>query len=152
EQLDRGQITQGGFTQLGSGGGFHDSTQPATTDNFDAANTMSGREPGSPATYAGPVTVPFRCSAAASLAGEPMAGTAPDDASYLLVEYAGAWGRKALAESRLPEEVRDRLGNLDARVLLIRRHGGLSGPGVRIFTVQVTADGCTIETGLLREA
>ncbi|MBE7325882.1 sucrase ferredoxin [Nocardioides sp. Y6] len=97
------------------------------------------------------MTDTFRCTAAASLAGEPMVGTAPEDASYLLVEYAGAWGRKALAESRLPEEVRERLGGLDARVLLIRRHGGLSGPGVRIFTVQVTPQDCTIETGLLRE-
>lgn len=94
----------------------------------------------------------YRCTAAASLAGEPMVGTAPEDASYLLVEYAGAWGRKAVAESRLPVEVRDRLEGLDARVLLIRRHGGTSGPGVRIFTVQVTPEGCTIETGLLREA
>lgn len=81
-----------------------------------------------------------------------MAGTAPEDTAYLLVEYAGAWGRKAVKESRLPEEVRDRLEALDARVLLIRRHGGTSGPGVRIFTVQVTGTGCTVETGLLREA
>ncbi|WP_110240186.1 sucrase ferredoxin [Nocardioides gilvus] len=94
----------------------------------------------------------FRCTAAASLSGEPMVGTAPTDTTFLLVEYAGAWGRKALAESRLPEAVRERLGNLDSvRVLLIRRHGGVSGPGVRIFTVQVTPAGCTIETGLLRE-
>ena len=81
-----------------------------------------------------------------------MVGTAPTDTTYLLLEYAGAWGRKALADSRLPEEVRTRLGGLDGvRVLLIRRHGGLSGPGVRIFTVQVTREGCSLETGLLRE-
>lgn len=81
-----------------------------------------------------------------------MVGTAPTDATYLLVEYAGAWGRKALAESKLPEEIRTRLGDLaGVRVLLIRRHGGLSGPGVRIFTVQVTSEACTVETGLLRE-
>ena len=101
----------------------------------------------------GRVVDTFRCAAAASLAGEPMVGTAPTDTTYLLVEYAGAWGRKALKESRLPEEVRERLDALEGvRVLLIRRHGGLSGPGVRIFTVQVTQDACTIETGLLREA
>lgn len=94
----------------------------------------------------------FRCTPAASLAGEPMVGTAPTDATFLLIEYAGAWGRKAVAESRLPDEVRELLGSLDGiRVLLIRRHGGLSGPGVRIFTIQVTPEGCTIETGLLRE-
>src|SRR5690606_14602804 len=111
-----------------------------------------GRPAWSGGRHAGRVVDTFRGAAAASLDGEPMVGTAPTDATYLLVEYAGAWGRKALAESKLPEEIRTRLGDLaGVRVLLIRRHGGLSGPGVRIFTVQVTSEACTVETGLLRE-
>ena len=39
-------------------------------------------------------------------ADEALAGTAPTDTAWLLVEHAGPWGRKAVAEARLPEEVR----------------------------------------------
>ena len=67
-----------------------------------------------------------------------MAGTAPEESAWLLVEYAGPWGRKAVAESRLPERVRELLGGLgDVRVQLIRRHGGESGPGVRVFAAHL---------------
>jgi hypothetical protein len=56
------------------------------------------------------------------------------------VEYAGPWGRKAVAESRLPDDVREFLGGLDGiRVQLIRRHGGVSGPGIRVFTARLGA-------------
>jgi Sucrase/ferredoxin-like len=80
----------------------------------------------------------FRCSAASLLDEEPMAGTAPEESAWLLVEYAGPWGRAAVAESRLPESVREFLGGLaDVRVQLIRRHGGESGPGVRVFAARL---------------
>lgn len=80
----------------------------------------------------------FRCAAASLVDAEPMAGTAPDEGAWLFVEYAGPWGRKAVAESRLPDEVRAFLGGLDGiRVQLIRRHGGVSGPGVRVFTARL---------------
>lgn len=80
----------------------------------------------------------FRCSAASLLDEESMAGTAPTESTWLLVEYAGPWGRKAVAESRLPDAVRTFLDGLDGvRVQLIRRHGGLSGPGVRVFVVRM---------------
>ncbi|QCX26350.1 sucrase ferredoxin [Nocardioides jishulii] len=95
----------------------------------------------------------FRCTAAARQSGEPMVGTAPTDAAYLLVEYAGAWGRKALAESRLPDAVKAHLdSDPGVRVLLVRRHGGTSGPGVRIFAVQVTPADARIETTVLDDA
>lgn len=69
-----------------------------------------------------------------------MAGTAPTDELWLLVEYAGAWGRQAVAESRLDEDVRSFLDGLDGvRVQLIRRHGGLQGPGVRVFVASLGA-------------
>lgn len=93
---------------------------------------------------------PFRCSAASRHDSEPLAGTAPTEAAYLLVEYAGAWGAQAVADSRLPEDVRRELAGLaGVRVMLIRRHGGVSGPGTRIFTVVVTPDDCSIETTVL---
>jgi hypothetical protein len=77
----------------------------------------------------------FRCAAASVLEPEPMAGSAPTDTSWLLVEHPGPWGRQAVVESRLPEPVREHLAGLDGvRVQLIRRHGGVSGPGVRVFS------------------
>ncbi len=95
----------------------------------------------------------LRCTASSRLVGEPLAGTAPTESAYLLVEYAGAWGRKAVAESRLPEEVRTALAGLHGvRVQLIRRHGGTSGPGIRVFTALVGPDRVEIETTVLDEA
>jgi len=59
----------------------------------------------------------FRCSSASRLDDEPMAGTAPTERAFLLVEYAGAWGRTAPSILRehvfVPEGV---------RLQLIRRH------------------------------
>lgn len=66
----------------------------------------------------------FRCSVAAG--AEPMAGSAAHDVAFLLVEHPGPWGRKALAESRLPDHVRSGLAEAanaaGVRVQLIRRH------------------------------
>ncbi|MFC4784486.1 sucrase ferredoxin [Nocardioides sp. MAHUQ-72] len=86
------------------------------------------------------MTEDFRCAAASLADAEPMAGTAPEDAVWLFVEQAGPWGRKAVAESRLPEEVREHLGGLDGvRVQLVRRHGGDdgTGDGVRVFAAHL---------------
>ncbi|KQZ68593.1 sucrase ferredoxin [Nocardioides sp. Root151] len=67
----------------------------------------------------------FRCSVGAL--DEQLAGSAAVDAAYLLVEQTGPWGKKALAESGLPEHVRTGLAETAAaagvRVQLIRRHG-----------------------------
>lgn len=85
----------------------------------------------------------FRCSVSAVEA--PMAGTAGPEASFLLVEYPGPWGHKALAESRLPEQVRTGLAEAadeaGVRVLLVRRHGR-SGPpddGFGVFLCHASA-------------
>lgn len=83
----------------------------------------------------------FRCTPASRADAESMVGTAPSDTRYLLVEYAGAWGKQAVADSRLPDEVKQRLAAVSAagvNVMLIRRHGGATAEGVRIFTVEVT--------------
>lgn len=82
----------------------------------------------------------FRCAAASFADAEPMAGTAPTETSYLFVEHPGPWGRKAVDESRLPDEVRHHLAALSAsgvRVQLVRRYGGRSGPGIRVFTADL---------------
>jgi hypothetical protein len=96
----------------------------------------------------------FRCSAASRLDEEPMAGTAPTESRWLLVEYAGPWGRKAVAESRLDDDVRAHLDSLDddVRVQLIRRHGGVSGPGVRVFTADLGQHPAVVRTAVLADA
>ena len=81
----------------------------------------------------------FRCAAASARDLEPLAGTAPTEASWLFVEYAGAWGRKAVRDSRLPARARDYLAGLTGhRVQLIRRYGGSGGSGVRLFRADLT--------------
>ena len=95
----------------------------------------------------------FRCSVASRDDGEPIAGTAPTDTTFLLVEHAGSWGRKAVADSRMPEAVRDHLAGLaGVRVRLILRHGGETGPGVRVFHARATRDGFDVRTVVLPDA
>ena len=78
--------------------------------------------------------MPFRCSESSREDQEPLVGTAPTDTRFLFVEHTGRWGRVAVEDSRLPDAVRAHLaGTPGVRVQLIRRHGGLSGPGLRVF-------------------
>ncbi|MDP2771953.1 MAG: sucrase ferredoxin [Nocardioides sp.] len=81
------------------------------------------------------VQVDVRCSGASLADAEPMAGTAPTERDWLFVEYAGSWGRQAVADSRLPDEVREHLAAWPGRVQLVRRHGREPAPGagVRVF-------------------
>ena len=92
----------------------------------------------------------FRCSVGSADDGEQLAGTAPTDSAFLFVEYPGAWGRQAITESRLPEAVKAHLDGLTGiRVQLIRRNGGTSGPGVRVFHAVASADGFAVRTAVL---
>ena len=61
---------------------------------------------------------PFRCSLASLAYGEPLAGTAPTETRWLLVEQPGAWTPKAADELAI-DGVED-----GVRVQLIRRVGG----------------------------
>ncbi len=90
----------------------------------------------------------YRCSLGSLDAREQMAGSAPTDARWLLVEYAGAWGRQAVAESRLSEGVRQLLGGLPGvRVQLIRRpHGAAYAPnGVTVIAASLSRDATWVE-------
>lgn len=94
----------------------------------------------------------FRCSVAA--ADEPLAGTAPTDTAYLLVEYPGPWGRKALEQSRLPEPIRSELSaraaSAGVRVQLIRRHRRPAPRvGFRVFAVYADPQSPWAETAVL---
>ena len=74
-----------------------------------------------------------RCSQSSREDHEPLIGTAPADTRFLFVEHAGPWGRAAVEESRLPDDVRAHLAGADGvRVQLIRRHGGAARPGLRV--------------------
>lgn len=79
----------------------------------------------------------FRCAAASEVAAEPLAGTASTVRAFLLVEAPGPWGVDAVRDSRLPDDVKARLGELESRhrvrPLLVRRHGGARPATTRVF-------------------
>lgn len=93
-----------------------------------------------------------RCSLTSRDDGEPLIGTAPLETSLLLIEHDGPWGAQAVAQSRLPAEVRAHLAETHGvRVQLIRRHGRRAdAPGLRVFTAALADDGAVrVETALL---
>lgn len=63
------------------------------------------------------------CSELSLAAGEPLPGTATVTGSWLLVEVRGAWGRDAVEDSPLPDDVRETLQAFAGRALLVRRPG-----------------------------
>jgi Sucrase/ferredoxin-like len=68
---------------------------------------------------------PERCAPASERRGDPLFATAAPAERFLLVEQPGAWGRRALRESRLDAPTMAaliaRCHAVDARLLLIRR-------------------------------
>ena len=75
------------------------------------------------------------CSLMSSAAGEHLYGTALEVENWFLLEYPGAWKKDALAESSLPEEVKERLGGFassfgESRIQLIGGSG--RSPGGKI--------------------
>lgn len=98
------------------------------------------------------VTDDFRCSLASAADDEPLAGTAPTDRELLLVEAPGPWGRDAVAENRLPAGVREHLAGLTGtKVLLVRRHGGSSGPGTRVVHARREGGAFTVTSTVVTE-
>lgn len=82
--------------------------------------------------------MPFRCSTSSRDDDEPLIGTAPTETRFLFVEHAGPWRRAAVEESRLPEAVLAHLtAQIGVRVQLIRRHGGESGPELRVVAASL---------------
>lgn len=91
----------------------------------------------------------FRCSLASLTDDEPIIGTAPTDPEVLLVEAPGPWGRDAVTDNRLPAAVREHLGGLDLKVLLLRRYDGGAGAGTHVFHARATADGFDVRGTVL---
>ena len=86
------------------------------------------------------------CSVASALVGEPLAGTAPTASAWIVVEEPGPWGRDALADSGLPDPVREVLQAAKAAGLgvLLARHPdrlGRSATGDRHVWVARSAAG-----------
>lgn len=79
----------------------------------------------------------YRCSAAARLRGDDLAGTASTVRTFLLVEHAGPWGSNAWLQARLPArlgaEVRRRAGAARVRPLLIRTGARWPSDGVTVL-------------------
>lgn len=87
-------------------------------------------------------TVPgLYCSDLSSELDEPMPGTVKTTSGYLLVEHNYAPGVKALEESALPEDLKQKLKgfaktNPQYKTLLIRNHRSLLQPGIRFFAAR----------------
>jgi hypothetical protein len=91
-----------------------------------------------------------RCSGAARLRGDQLAGTATQVRTFLLVEAPGPWGEVALRDSRLPAATKGWLrawaAETRVRVLLVRRTGRSTPETTRVFAVR-TGEWC--ETAVL---
>jgi len=87
----------------------------------------------------------LRCSAAAQLRDDQLAGTATRVRAFLLVEAPGPWGEVALRDSRLPAAakgwLRAQAGATRVRVLLVRRPGRTAASTTRVFAVR-TGEWC----------
>lgn len=94
----------------------------------------------------------FRCSESSRDDGEPLVGTAPTETRLLFVEHTGPWGRTAVADSRLPDDVRAHLAaSPGVRVQLIRRHGGATTEGVRVFAAATDGHAVQVESAVLED-
>jgi hypothetical protein len=72
-----------------------------------------------------PDQIQVYCSDLSLEAAEPLYGSAAQTQAYLLLEYGGNWGAKALEESALPGPVKDRLNDL-----------GKSIPGLKTLLIK----------------
>jgi hypothetical protein len=85
-----------------------------------------------------PAQEPTYCSDLSLQAGEPLYGTATQTDVYLLLEYNGAWGPKALEESAIPDSVKAYLktygkANPLTKTLVIRAPRQQQAPDIRFF-------------------
>jgi hypothetical protein len=85
------------------------------------------------------------CSDLSLQANEPLYGSATQNQVYLLLEYTGSWGGKALVESDIPGSVKARLNELGAQIrglktLLIKTQRGQSQESrIRFFVAALSA-------------
>jgi hypothetical protein len=79
----------------------------------------------------------YRCSVASLEREEPLFATASRVDRWLAVEQRGPWSAETVPRSRLGESLAAALGSIamagDARLMLIRRPGGVPATGRRVF-------------------
>jgi hypothetical protein len=80
------------------------------------------------------------CSALSAAAGLPLAGTAKRADRWLLLEHRAPWGRDALEDSGLGDDLAHALAGSDCSMLLVRRPGRPQGPPVA-FAARTAEDG-----------
>ena len=90
-------------------------------------------------------TTDLFCSQESLANRESLIGTAPRADVWFLLEYQGRWGKKALAESEIPEEVKEHLNaQLEliskSRLLLIKQPREENVRGFAFFAALPTAD------------
>jgi hypothetical protein len=71
----------------------------------------------------------------------PLAGTATRADRFLVLEYAGPWGRDAVTDSELPNDLVQTLDSFDGRVMLARRPGRSDTTRTTAFVATATEDG-----------
>lgn len=93
-----------------------------------------------------PATSLSPCSEISVDAGEKLLGSAPNTTHWLLLEYPGAFGQNALADSALALKVKDHLERLlvatpDSKLLLIKDRTSLGRACPRLFIGTISPDG-----------
>jgi len=108
----------------------HRNGQPKVPDTsaLPSARSSRGR------TQAGPTP----CSVVSGELGEPLAGTAPKAAGWLLVEHSGPWGPGGFDDSGLPDALVTEVAGVaqaaGVRIQFVRRPGAReTGPGPTAF-------------------
>jgi hypothetical protein len=96
-----------------------------------------------------PVEESHYCSIRSQQVGESMIGSATKTEIYLLLQYNGAWGAKAIIESGLPSAVKTHLAGLvnelpSCKVLLIRNDHNRDETGFYFFAARVSDDNASL--------
>jgi hypothetical protein len=98
----------------------------------------------------------FFCSQESIDHGESLIGTAPRADVWFLLEYHGRWGKKALAESEIPDRIKTHLNTQlkaipESRLLLIKQPREENVRGLAFFAAIPTADPPTLYRFQLNE-
>jgi len=97
------------------------------------------------------------CSLDSLRAEEPLPGTAPFARAWIVVEQPGTWGRDAVADSRLPDPVREHLlraKSAGVSVLLARhpdRPERSGTDGLNVWVARTAAGGMLLRHGVLAD-
>lgn len=91
-----------------------------------------------------------RCAEISRLAGEPLAGSAPENAAWLLIEQAPPWGREALTESGLDASIGAELARrakaTGVKTALVRPRGASQPAAGGRRVVVFHAGACFVQT------